>query len=112
MSPSVRRTGLAATSSTRCHQGGDAYLLKFIVHDWDDDRAVVILRNCRTAMAPAGSGADHRWLKLPETEFDAKHMDVTMLVFKVGASELSRNTESCCAVRVFASFEQHQRHRR
>jgi hypothetical protein len=30
--------------------GGDAYLLKHIVHDWDDERAVQILRSCRRAM--------------------------------------------------------------
>jgi orsellinic acid C2-O-methyltransferase len=34
-------------------QGADVYLLKSILHDWDDDRCVVILRNCRRAMAPA-----------------------------------------------------------
>jgi hypothetical protein len=32
--------------------GGDAYVLKWIVHDWDHDRAVRILRNCRRAMTP------------------------------------------------------------
>ena len=30
----------------------DAYLLKSVLHDWDDERAVAILRNCRRAMAP------------------------------------------------------------
>ena len=34
--------------------GGDAYLLKFILHDWDDDRCVAILRACRRAMSAAG----------------------------------------------------------
>jgi SAM-dependent methyltransferase len=34
--------------------GGDAYVLKAVLHDWDDDRAVTILRNCRRAMAPGG----------------------------------------------------------
>jgi hypothetical protein len=29
--------------------GGDAYLMKHIIHDWDDERALVILRNIRTA---------------------------------------------------------------
>ena len=29
---------------------GDAYLLKSIIHDWDHDRALIILRNCRNAM--------------------------------------------------------------
>ncbi len=34
--------------------GADAYLLRHIVHDWDDDKSVAILRNCRAAMALAG----------------------------------------------------------
>ncbi len=33
-------------------EGGDAYVLSNIVHDWDDERALKILRNCRAAMAP------------------------------------------------------------
>ncbi|HZE02669.1 MAG TPA: methyltransferase [Pseudonocardiaceae bacterium] len=31
--------------------GADAYLLSAIIHDWDDDQAVQILRSCRAAMA-------------------------------------------------------------
>lgn len=31
--------------------GFDTYLLKSIIHDWDDARALKILRNCRRAMA-------------------------------------------------------------
>lgn len=30
--------------------GGDIYVLKNIVHDWDDERSLVILRRCRQAM--------------------------------------------------------------
>lgn len=30
----------------------DAYLLKSVLHDWDDDQAVRILRNCRHVMKP------------------------------------------------------------
>jgi O-methyltransferase domain len=33
---------------------GDLYLLKFILHDWDDESCVKILRKCREAMAPGG----------------------------------------------------------
>jgi hypothetical protein len=33
--------------------GGDLYMLKSIIHDWDDERAVQILRACRAAMGPA-----------------------------------------------------------
>jgi O-methyltransferase domain/Dimerisation domain len=35
---------------TSVPQGADAYLLCGVIHDWDDDRAVTILRNCRKAM--------------------------------------------------------------
>jgi len=38
-------------------EGGDAYLLKTIIHDWDEDSAVAILRNIRKAMAPTGTVA-------------------------------------------------------
>lgn len=30
--------------------GGDAYVLKYIIHDWDDARAAAILKRCREAM--------------------------------------------------------------
>lgn len=31
-------------------RGGDIYILKNVIHDWDDARSVQILRNCRQAM--------------------------------------------------------------
>lgn len=33
---------------------GDVYILKYIMHDWDDERATRILRSCREAMSPGG----------------------------------------------------------
>jgi hypothetical protein len=30
--------------------GGDLYMLSSVIHDWDDERAVAILANCRRAM--------------------------------------------------------------
>ncbi|MFE2869592.1 methyltransferase [Embleya sp. NPDC059259] len=33
---------------------GDIHLLKRILHDWDDEQCVRILRNCRRAMGPRG----------------------------------------------------------
>ncbi|MFI8233792.1 methyltransferase [Streptomyces sp. NPDC085900] len=35
-------------------QGGDAYVLKHIVHDWPEEQALEILRNVRAAMRPGG----------------------------------------------------------
>ncbi len=34
--------------------GADAYLLKSVIHDWDDAQSVAILRNVAQAMAPNG----------------------------------------------------------
>lgn len=34
--------------------GGDCYLLKHIIHDWPDDKAMTILRNSRSAANPGG----------------------------------------------------------
>jgi len=36
-------------------EGGDAYLLRRIIHDWQDDEAVKILLNVRAAMKPGGT---------------------------------------------------------
>ena len=33
---------------------GDLYLLKFVLHDWDDESCVKILRRCREALEPRG----------------------------------------------------------
>jgi hypothetical protein len=34
--------------------GGDAYIMKHIIHDWDDERALTILKNCHRAMTENG----------------------------------------------------------
>ncbi|MFF8694533.1 methyltransferase [Streptomyces sp. NPDC015144] len=33
---------------------GDLYLLKRILHDWNDDDSATILHNCRRSMTPGG----------------------------------------------------------
>jgi hypothetical protein len=33
-------------------EGGDAYILKSVIHDWDDTRSATILRHCHRVMAP------------------------------------------------------------
>ena len=59
--PRIRQLGLedrcAATSGDffkAVPEGGDAYIMKHIIHDWDDERAITILRNIRNAMKPGG----------------------------------------------------------
>jgi hypothetical protein len=62
--------------------GGDAYLLKWIVHDWDDEAAIRILTNCRTAMAQAGKVLLVEVVIPDDTAgSDATRLDTTMLVF-------------------------------
>lgn len=34
--------------------GGDLYLLKHIIHDWNDEKATAILKSCREAIGPQG----------------------------------------------------------
>jgi O-methyltransferase domain/Dimerisation domain len=61
--------------------GGDVYLLKFIIHDWDDAQASSILRCCRNAM---GSQARllviERVIAPPNEGADGKFSDLNMLV--------------------------------
>jgi len=66
--------------------GADAYLLRHIIHDWDDERSTVILKNCRRAMSK-----DNRLL-LVESVIPAgnepsfgKLLDLNMLVMPGGA---------------------------
>src|SRR5690349_24296127 len=65
--------------------GVDAYLLASILHDWDDDRSVAILTNCRQVM-PAHGKLLVIELVLPEG--NAPHMgkwvDLHMLVMASG----------------------------
>jgi hypothetical protein len=35
-------------------RGADAYVLKSVIHDWDDEWSRIILKNCATAMPPDG----------------------------------------------------------
>jgi ubiquinone/menaquinone biosynthesis C-methylase UbiE len=35
-------------------RGGDAYILKHVIHDWDDQQSVSILKNCHRAMDAGG----------------------------------------------------------
>jgi hypothetical protein len=36
-------------------RGGDAYMFSRVIHDWDDERATVALRNCRRVIDPRGT---------------------------------------------------------
>ena len=65
--------------------GGDAYILAQILHDWDDERCVVILKQCRDVM-PAQGKLLVVELVLPEGDepFFGKWLDLHMLVMASG----------------------------
>jgi hypothetical protein len=59
--PRLRELGVADRCSIeagsffeRVPRGGDAYVLKHILHDWDDARAAQILSHVRSAIAHTG----------------------------------------------------------
>lgn len=65
---------------------GDLYLLKFVLHDWQDDDCVRILENCRKAMAPGGRVCIVEMVVGPVEDpgLDAALMDMNMLVITEG----------------------------
>lgn len=71
--------------------GGDAYILKWIIHDWDDERSTTILRNCRHAMVKAGRLLliDAVVPKGNDPGFP-KFMDLNMLVMTGGRERTER----------------------
>ncbi|MBF6352074.1 MULTISPECIES: methyltransferase [Nocardia] len=80
-------------------QGGDLYVLKNILHDWDDERCVTILEQCHKAM-PAGGRLLIVESVLPDavdTANPAPYLtDISMLV-NMGGQERTRNEyETLC----------------
>lgn len=60
--------------------GGDAYMMKHIIHDWDDERAIQILKNCRSAMTGEGRVLIIETVIQPGNQPDFfKLLDVAML---------------------------------
>jgi hypothetical protein len=71
--------------------GADAYVLSSVIHDWNDEQAIKILRNCRRAMrrhskivmlecvVPAGEQASF-----------SKVLDLNMLVMNGGCERTAK----------------------
>jgi O-methyltransferase/methyltransferase family protein len=82
---SRRCTYLAGDFFNSVPQGADAYLLCGVIHDWDDRRAVRILRNCRRATAQQGKLLIVDMV-VPDTDATSfsKLLDLNMLVMNGG----------------------------
>ena len=63
----------------------DAYVLKKVIHDWEDERAVTILHNCLGALTPGGKVLVAETL-VPEDDEPAeiKNIDMVMLAITGG----------------------------
>ena len=97
--------------------GADAYVLKAVLHDWEDDDAVHILRRCRTAIPDDGALlVVERDLGAANENADAKLSDLNMMVgpggrertrgefatlFAAGGFALERTTPTAIGLSVF-----------
>src|SRR5262249_40698232 len=83
--------------------GADAYLMRHIIHDWNDEQSLTILRHCRKVMKPDGRlllveavippGNERSW---------SKFLDLNMLVIPGG---MERTEEQYRALFAKAGFE-------
>jgi ubiquinone/menaquinone biosynthesis C-methylase UbiE len=65
--------------------GADAYFMRHIIHDWDDERCLTILRNCHRAMADGGRVLVVESVIPPGNEpFGGKFLDLVMLLIPGG----------------------------
>jgi SAM-dependent methyltransferase len=75
-------------------EGADAYVLINILHDWDDDTATRILRNCRQAMSDQARLLVIDYLVPVDSEpHPAKGMDMAMLVLTGGRERTQAELE-------------------
>lgn len=68
--------------------GCDAYLVKNVIHDWDDARCETLLKNCRRAIAKTGKLLVLEMVIPPgNAPFFGKLIDLEMLVMASGGRE-------------------------
>jgi hypothetical protein len=84
-------------------EGGDAYLLKWIIHDWEDAECLTILRNVRAAMDDEATLLLlERIIGEPNTDPAATFSDLNMLVMPGGRE---RTVDEFAALLAEAGFE-------
>jgi cyclopropane fatty-acyl-phospholipid synthase-like methyltransferase len=82
--------------------GGDAYIMKWIIHDWDDEKSNTILRNCRSQM-PANGKLILVDCVVPETDEPhfSKFIDLNMLVMTGGKERTEKEFAELLAAAAF-----------
>lgn len=83
--------------------GADAYLLRHIIHDWDDEKSVAILRNCRAAMGKGGRLLLVEGIVPPGNEPSvSKFFDLAMMVLPGGMERTEDEYRQLLAASGFA----------
>jgi hypothetical protein len=107
--PRIAKAGLAdRCQAVACDffasvpEGGDAYVMKHILHDWDDARATQILRNIGTAMGARGGKVILLESVIAEGPDFGKFIDIEMLNLPGGRE---RSADEFRALFAGAGFE-------
>jgi cyclopropane fatty-acyl-phospholipid synthase-like methyltransferase len=82
--------------------GADAYILKWIIHDWNDERAQTILKNCRNGVTNGGKLIVVEVVIPPGSEpHFGKFIDLNMLVMTGGLERTEDQFRSLLAASGF-----------
>jgi len=78
--------------------GADVYVLKKVIHDWNDEQSVTILRKCVQAMAPQGRVLVAEQIIPPGDRYESiKLIDANMLVVTGGMERTEAQYEALFA---------------
>lgn len=73
---------------------GDVYVIQYVLHNWDDERCLAILRNCRRGLSPGGRVIIHDMIVPPGNEPDqSKVLDIVMLSIVTGRERTQHEFE-------------------
>jgi ubiquinone/menaquinone biosynthesis C-methylase UbiE len=83
--------------------GADTYMMRHIIHDWDDEKALTILRNVRRVIPPTGRLLVVESVIRPGNDPDfGKLLDLTMLVIPGGMERTEEQYQALYAQAGFA----------
>src|SRR5499426_3854318 len=83
-------------------EGGDAYVMKWIIHDWDDEKSMAILKNIHRAMNKKGKLLLIEMVVLEGNQPDlSKFLDLNMLVMTGGRERTEAEFKSLLAASGF-----------
>lgn len=84
-------------------KGADAYVMRHIIHDWDDEKALTILRSCHAAMSATGKLlVIESIIPAGNEPFGGKLLDLVMLLIPGGKE---RTADEYQALFAGAGFE-------